>query len=158
MAAWVTDSPNPMTFRETPLRFRFHVAMAGVLGIGGDLTKWPAEELAEAARLVAEYKEVRPLVQRGIAYRLQSADGVSGVHYAAPDDAEHAVLVWRPTLRFGHEPAPLPLPGLRADAVYQDLFWGATYSWRLLRERGLELGLPSGDYASRLIRLRRVSE
>ncbi|GAA2035130.1 alpha-galactosidase [Catenulispora yoronensis] len=156
MVAWVTDSPNPMTFRETPLRFRFHVSMAGVLGIGGDLTEWSAEELAEAAELVAEYKEVRPLVQRGIAYRLQSADGVNGVHYAAQDDAEHAVLVWRTTMRFGHEPAPVRLVGLRDESTYQDLFWGAVYSGRLLRERGLELGLPAGDYASRLIRLRRV--
>jgi alpha-galactosidase len=158
MAAWATDSPNPMTARETPLRFRFHVAMAGALGIGGHLTEWPPEELAEAARLVAEYKEVRPLVQRGIAYRLQSADGVAGVHYAAPDDAEHAVLVWQPTMRFGREPAPMRLLGLREDASYQDLFGGTAYSGRLLRERGLELGLPKGDYGSRLIRLRRLPE
>lgn len=156
MGAWVTDSPNPMTSRETPLRFRFHVAMAGALGIGGNLAEWSQEELEEAARLVAEYKAVRPLVQRGIAYRLQSSDGVAGLHYAAPDDVEHAILVWRPTMRFGHEPAPVRLPGVREDATYQDLFWGATYSGRLLRERGLELGLPAGDYASRLIRLRRL--
>ena len=156
MAAWASDSPNPITLRETPLRFRFHVAMAGALGIGGNLTTWSEEEIAEAAALVAEYKEVRPLVQRGIAYRVQTADGVSGVHYAAPDDSEHAVLVWRPTMRFAHEPAPVRLPGLRAGARYQDLFWGVTYSADVLRERGLEVGLPAGDYASRLIRLRRV--
>ncbi|MFE5711085.1 alpha-galactosidase [Streptomyces sp. NPDC056501] len=29
MAAWVTDSPSTATGRLTPLRFRFHVAMAG---------------------------------------------------------------------------------------------------------------------------------
>jgi alpha-galactosidase len=155
MAAWASDSPSPITFRETPLRFRFHVAMAGALGIGGNLTTWSEEEIAEAAALVAEYKEVRPLVQRGIAHRIETSDGVSGVHYAAPDDSEHAVLVWRPAMRFAHEPAPVPLPALRAGSQYQDLFWGVTYSGDLLRERGLELGLPAGDYASRLIRLRR---
>lgn len=156
MAAWASDSPNPITFRETPLRFRFHVAMAGALGIGGNLTTWSEEEIDEAAALVAEYKEVRPLVQRGVAHRLQTSDGVAGVHYAAPDDSEHAVLVWRPTMRFAREPAPVRLPALRAGSRYQDLFWGVTYSGELLCERGLELGLPSGDYASRLIRLRRV--
>lgn len=156
MVAWVTDSPNPLTSRETPLRFRFHVAMAGALGIGGKLTEWSESELAEAAGLVAEYKEVRPLVQRGIAYRLRSSDDVTGVHYAAPDDSEHAILVWRPAMRFGHEPAPVRLVGLREEATYQDAFSGATYSGRLLRERGLVLELPAGDYASRLIRLRRV--
>ena len=33
-----------------PLRFRFHVAMAGVLGIGGDLTRWSDEELRRGRR------------------------------------------------------------------------------------------------------------
>lgn len=32
MSAWVTDSPNQLTGRVIPLAFRFHVAMAGVLG------------------------------------------------------------------------------------------------------------------------------
>ncbi|GAA1986658.1 alpha-galactosidase [Catenulispora subtropica] len=156
MAAWATDSPNGSTFRETPLRFRFHVAMAGALGLGGDLAEWSEEELDQAAAFVAEYKEIRPLVQRGIAWRLRSADGVSGVHYAAPDDSEHVVLVWRPTMAFGHEPAPVVLPGLRAGSRYVDLFWGAEYSGESLTTRGLPLGLPAGDYASRVIRLRRV--
>ncbi|MFD8637249.1 alpha-galactosidase, partial [Streptomyces sp. NPDC059656] len=56
MAAWVTDSPNGVTGRLTPLRFRFHVAMAGALGLGGDLASWSEEELAEAAGLVDLYK------------------------------------------------------------------------------------------------------
>lgn len=34
MGAWVTDVPNQLTGRTVPLRFRFHVAMAGALGIG----------------------------------------------------------------------------------------------------------------------------
>ena len=40
MSAWVTDSPNFLTGRELPLSFRFHVAMAGALGVGGDLLRW----------------------------------------------------------------------------------------------------------------------
>ena len=55
MMAWVTDSPNFLTGRQLPLSFRFHVAMAGALGIGGDLLKWSEPELAEAADLVAAY-------------------------------------------------------------------------------------------------------
>ncbi|MFF3786927.1 alpha-galactosidase [Streptomyces sp. NPDC001933] len=65
VAARVTDSPNTATGRATPLRFRCHVAMAGALGLGGDLTRWSEEELDEAAALVARYKEIRPLVQHG---------------------------------------------------------------------------------------------
>lgn len=41
MAAWVTDSPNTqLNGRASSLRFRFVSAMAGVLGVGGDLTRW----------------------------------------------------------------------------------------------------------------------
>ncbi|MFJ9609066.1 alpha-galactosidase [Kitasatospora sp. NPDC101176] len=156
MAAWVTDSPNGLTGRATPLRFRFHVAMAGALGLGGDLTRWRPEELAEAARLVAEYKRIRPLVQHGLQHRLTGPDGLTAVHYAAADDSEHAVLVWRPTTRFGHRPAPLRLPALHAAARYRDPETGRVYDGALLRHCGLDPDLPPGDYASRLIRLHRA--
>ncbi|MCC9306565.1 alpha-galactosidase [Kitasatospora sp. RB6PN24] len=156
MAAWVTDSPNAATGRSTPLRFRFHVAMAGALGLGGDLTRWTAEELDEAAALVARYKEIRPLVQRGRQHRLSAPGGVTAVHYAAEDGTEHAVLVCRPATRFGHRAPALPLPALDPAAHYLDLDEGATYSGALLARQGIDPRLPAGDYASSLIRLRRV--
>ncbi|MFE7528463.1 alpha-galactosidase [Kitasatospora sp. NPDC057542] len=155
MAAWITDSPNGATGRATPLRFRAHVAMAGVLGLGGDLTAWTEDELAEAADLVARYKRIRPLVQRGRQYRLSAPDGVTAVHYAAADGTEHAVLVWRPATRFGHQPPALRLPALDAHAHYLDADTGRRYSGAVLRHRGIDLDLPAGDCASRLIHLRR---
>ncbi|MER5635506.1 alpha-galactosidase [Kitasatospora sp. NPDC002227] len=153
MAAWVTDSPNGATGRSTPLRFRFHVAMAGALGLGGDLTRWTEAELKEAAELVARYKEIRPLVQRGEQYRLDGGDGTTAVHYAAADGGEHAVLAWRPATRFGHGPAPLRLPALDLGARYRDRETGEVHSGATLRHRGIDLRLPAGDYASTLIRL-----
>ena len=84
MMAWVTDSPNFLTRRELPLRFRFHVAMAGALGVGGDLLRWTDAELAEAAELIAAYKEIRPVIQRGRLYRLASVQhGPSGAFGAS---------------------------------------------------------------------------
>ncbi|MFJ9575486.1 alpha-galactosidase [Streptomyces sp. NPDC101191] len=156
MAAWVTDSPNPATGRSTPLRFRFHVAMAGALGLGGDLTRWSEDELAEAAELVARYKEIRPLVQRGVQHRVAPSGPVTAVHYAAPDDSEHVLLVRRPTTRFGHHPAPVRLPALDPGARYVDLDLKREYSGAVLIGRGIDPRLPAGDYASSLIRLRRV--
>lgn len=156
MAAWVTDSPNVATGRATPLRFRFHVAMAGALGLGGDLTRWTEEELGEAAALVARYKEIRPLVQHGRAYRLTGPGGVTAVHYAAPDGAAHALLAWRPATRFGHRAAPLRLPALDDGARYRDPDTGQTHSGAALRRHGIDLRLPAGDYASRLVRLARL--
>ncbi|MET7966342.1 hypothetical protein [Micromonospora sp. NPDC005305] len=47
----MTDVPNFLTGRTLPLRFRFHVAMAGVLAIGGNLPastsgdpRWSSDE------------------------------------------------------------------------------------------------------------------
>ncbi|MCX5394892.1 alpha-galactosidase [Streptomyces sp. NBC_00094] len=156
MAAWVTDSPNTTTGRRTPLRFRFHVAMAGALGLGGDLTSWSEEELAEATELVARYKEIRPLVQRGHQHRVTPPGPVTAVHYAAPDDSEHALLVWRPTTRFGHGPDPVRLPALDPEALYLDPELNRVHSGAVLVRKGIDPRLPDGDYASSLIRLRRV--
>ncbi|MFI0923916.1 alpha-galactosidase [Streptomyces sp. NPDC021012] len=158
MAAWVTDSPHTATGRHTPLRFRFHVAMAGALGLGGDLTSWSEAELAETAELVAAYKAVRPLVQRGHQYRVAPADGpVTAVHYAAPDDSEHVLLTWRPSTRFGHRPDPVRLPALDPGARYLDVEADRIHSGAVLVRHGIDPRLPAGDHASSLIRLRRVA-
>jgi alpha-galactosidase len=156
MAAWVTDSPNPATGRCTPLRFRFHVAMAGALGLGGNLMSWSDEELEEAAELVAQYKRIRPLVQRGHQHRLAPDGPVTAVHYASPDDSEHVLLVWRPTTRFGLRPTPVRLPALDTGARYLDPDLNQVYDGAVLVHRGIAPRLPAGDYASSLIRLRRV--
>ena len=155
MGAWVTDSPNGATARTTPLRFRFHVAMAGVLGIGGDLTAWTGDELKEAAELVAAYKRVRPVVQHGTAHRLRGDGTLSGVQYAHGD--EHVVLAWCPTRPYGHTPAPLRLAALRPEAMYRDLDTGYTYPGAVLLRSGLPLDLPPGDYASVLVHLETVA-
>ena len=154
MAAWVADSPNPATHRVTPLRFRFHSAMAGVLGLGGDLEAWSPAELAEAAELVAQYKEIRPVVQHGRQYRLTGADGLTGVQYVSDDGADHVVLAWRPVSRYGHVPDRLRLPGVTDSASYVDVASGVEHLGSTLRRWGIDPGLPTGDYASALIRLR----
>ncbi|MEU7875225.1 alpha-galactosidase [Dactylosporangium sp. NPDC049140] len=155
MGAWVTDSPNPATARRTPLRFRFHVAMAGALGIGGDLTAWTADELKEAAELVAAYKEARTVIQHGTPFRLRGDGTLTAVEYR--HENEHVVLAWCPSRRFGHQPAPLHLAAVQADAVYRNRDTGATHPGALLLYSGLPLDLPPGDHASALVRLQRLS-
>ena len=65
MVNWVTDVPNQQTGREAPLEFRFHVAMQGVLGVGGDILHWTADELSRPACTSRRYKQIRPIVQHG---------------------------------------------------------------------------------------------
>ncbi|MEU4215630.1 alpha-galactosidase [Actinoplanes sp. NPDC026623] len=119
MGAWVTDTPNPNTDRDMPLRYRFHVAMAGVLGIGADVGRWTAEELAEARSLVDAYKQVRPTVQQGRQYRLGGAPGAerSAVQYVL--GAEVVVLVHNPLGNAKSGPRRLRLAGLDPDATYE---------------------------------------
>ena len=154
MAAWVTDSPNAMLNRRaSSLRFRFVSAMAGVLGVGGDLTRWTAEELAEAGEWVALYKEIRPVVQQGDLYRLRPPEGgASAVQYVLGD--ETVVLAWLQAQRYG-EPAPaLRLRGLDPTAEYECPETGEVYRGAVLLHHGLRVGLR-GDLDAVVVRLKR---
>ncbi|GGW99616.1 alpha-galactosidase [Streptomyces chartreusis] len=155
MAAWVTDSPNAMlNHRASSLRFRFVSAMAGVLGVGGDLARWTEEELAEAGEWVTLYKEIRPLVQRGDLYRLRPPrGGLSAVQYVL--GGETVVLAWLQAQSYG-EPLPaLRLRGLDPTAAYQCLETGEIHRGAVLVHHGLRAGLK-GDLDAAVIRLRRI--
>lgn len=158
MAAWVTDSPNPFTGRRASLDFRFHVAMAGVLGVGADLTSLSETELDRAAELVADYKEIRPLVQHGHLHRLRPpAPELHALQYLAADGAGSAVLAYRAEQRFGRTDPPVVLRGLDPGARYRDTRTGTVHHGAVLLTRGLPLRLPAGDRASALVHLRRES-
>ncbi|PWJ03840.1 alpha-galactosidase [Streptomyces sp. NWU49] len=155
MAAWVTDSPNTMlNGRTSSLRLRFVSAMAGVLGIGGDLMRWSEEERAEAREWVALYKEIRPVVQRGDLYRLRAPEGgLSAVQYVLGD--ETVVLACLQAQHYG-EPVPaLRLRGLDASSVYACRETGEEHRGAVLLHHGLRTGLR-GDLDAAVFRLRRL--
>jgi alpha-galactosidase len=155
MAAWVTDSPNTqLNGRVSSLRFRFVSAMAGVLGIGGDLTEWSETELAEARQWVELYKEIRPVVQQGDLYRLRPPEGgLSAVQYVRGE--ESVVLAWLQAQRHG-EPVPaLRLRGLDPTASYECRETGEVHRGAVLLHHGLRTGLR-GDLDASVIRLRRI--
>lgn len=155
MAAWVTDSPNTqLNDRVSSLRFRFVSAMAGVLGVGGDLSEWTEEELAEARRWVDLYKEIRPLVQHGDLHRLRPPrGGLSAVQYVRGD--ETVVLALLQSQHYG-EPLPaLRLRGLDPTASYECLETGEVHRGAVLLHHGLRTGLR-GDLDATVIRLRRI--
>jgi alpha-galactosidase len=155
MAAWVTDSPNTqLNNRVSSLRFRFVSAMAGVLGVGGDLSEWTEEELAEARQWVDLYKEIRPLVQHGDLYRLRPpSGGLSAVQYVRGD--ETVVLALLQAQHYG-EPLPaLRLRGLDPTASYECLETGEVHRGGVLLHHGLRTGLR-GDLDATVLRLRRI--
>ncbi|WP_369231432.1 alpha-galactosidase [Streptomyces sp. R21] len=155
MAAWVTDSPNTqLNGRVSTLRFRFVSAMAGVLGVGGDLTEWTEEELDEAREWVELYKEIRPVVQRGDLYRLRPPEGgLSAVQYVHGDEV--VVLAWLQAQRHGEPVAPLRLRGLDPTDAYECRESGEVHRGAVLLHHGLRTGLR-GDLDATVIRLRRM--
>ncbi len=158
MMCWVTDCPNFLTRRILSLRYRFHVAMAGALGIGGDLAVWTPQELEEARDLIAVYKRVRPTIQNGLLYRLRlpRAGGAAASQYVARDGSETVVFVWGHSQQFGETQVPLPLCGLEKDMHYADSLNGAIYSGAYLAQKGLPVNLV-GDFDSRMVHLVRIA-
>ncbi|MCD0443112.1 alpha-galactosidase [Glycomyces sp. A-F 0318] len=150
MGAWVTDSPNPWTRRAVPLEFRFHVAMAGALAVGGDLRVWSEEDLARGAELVADYKRIRPAVQHGRRRPLR-AGAVAGVQYDRGDRT--VVLAWRRSRAFGYRDPLLKLHGLDPGARYRERGTDRLHHGAVLLSHGLDLRLDPGDYASAMIEL-----
>lgn len=158
MMCWVTDSPAYLTRRAIPLRFRFHAAMCGILGVGGDLAAWSEDELTEAEGHVARYKQIRATVQLGALRRLTPPGDpeLTAVSYLAADGAQVAVFAFAPAVRHLRRTALLRLRGLDPEAVYEDAGTGARYSGALLMSFGLRVPL-TGDYASELVVLQRVA-
>jgi alpha-galactosidase len=149
MSAWVTDEQKA----SFSLDFRFHVSMAGALGIGGNLLTWSEEERARAAQHVALYKELRPLVAGGDLYRLLSpGEGpVSALAYVARDKSQAVVFAYRLRAeRFTENPV-LRIAGLDPDALYTLEGEGTSRSGRAWAEAGMVLSLR--DDESTILRL-----
>ena len=139
MTNWVTDVPNQQTGREAPLAFRFHVAMQGVLGVGGDITTWSSEELDLARKLIAEYKRIRSLVQFGRQYWLlpPAAVGPCAVEYVSPAGDEAVVFVYQIRGLRGSGVRRVRLHGLQADRRYRRTVDGAESTGAALMGAGV---------------------
>jgi alpha-galactosidase len=121
MSSWVTDAAGTHDGRERSLDFRFHVAMAGGLGIGADLSQWDDDQLTAAARHVAQYREIRDVVAQGNVHWLSEGPTV-GLQYVGL--TRSVVFLWdtgdssvRGTLPT--RPRRIPLRGLDATKNYR---------------------------------------
>jgi alpha-galactosidase len=151
MACWVTDVPNQQTGRSAPLDFRFHVAMQGVLGLGGDIAAWPPSELARASELIAQYKTIRPMVQHGRQYWLLPplSDGPCAVQYVSSDG--FVLFTYQTRGVVGQSPPRLVLHGLDPARTYRRQSDGLSVSGAVLMTLGLPITFTSGqglDYRS----------
>lgn len=158
MEAWVTDAGQ----NYLSLAFRFHVSMCGSLGVGGHLLRWTEDEHAEAAKWIALYKELRPIIQFGDQYRLRSpqssqaslAGAFSAVQYVSKDRSAGVLFAFRTYLRFPTFLPPLYLRGLEPEAHYQVEGIEGTRSGLAWMCAGLEIELD--DFSSTVRRIQRV--
>jgi len=152
MESWVTDmNPSHM-----PLEFRMHVSMAGSLGIGGHLRHWSEAERADAAKWIAYYKEIRPIIQLGQLYRLRSpqAEPFSAMQYMSQDGAAGVLMVFRTHLAAPVELPPLYLRGLEPTARYEVEGMAGSKSGLAWMNTGLYIHLP--NFQSTVRRITRV--
>jgi len=170
MGSWVTDVPSPLTNRSLPLKFMFHMAMTGAMGIQSNILEWSEQETEYAKEMIRLYKEIRPIIQQGHLYRLCSlrSDHIGAVQYV-DQQSDHAVLfafMWTncacpaPVKNIFRWGAPrfvykLFLQGLTPDKRYSVNGSPALRSGASLMNAGLEVELE-GDGDSTFVRLEAV--
>jgi len=155
MASHVSASPNHLTHRVVPIKFRFDVAMTGRLGMEIQPKDMTDAEKKFSKEAIATYKRIRPVVQLGDLYRLISPydkKGVSSLMYNTPEK-DRAVFFAYKTEHFYNQPVPrFRMAGLDATKMYtlKELniadpdkkplsFEGKTISGKLLMKEGIEL-------------------
>lgn len=157
MRAWVTDIAG--INKPCSLDFRFHIAMQGALGLGGNLEKYSPEELEICRRNVALYKEIRPLVQFGDLYRILDADRdeVLCNQYVSRDKMQAVLFLSARGTRFYKKKMNLRFAGLAPDRAYAFTLDGVAYKkgGAFLMEVGLPVYVRGADY-NQIVRLTAV--
>ena len=153
MASHISATPNHTVYRTTSLKFRIDVAMSGRLGMEIQPKNMTEEEKDLCRKAIAEYKQIRPIVQFGDIYRLLSPydhKGLASLMYVT-EQKDKAVFYWWKTEQFQNEHLPrIKMAGLDPTATYRvhelnriDLqplsCEGKTFTGAFLMNHGLEM-------------------
>ena len=156
--------------RVIPIKFRCDVAMSGRLGIELQPKDMTDEERRQTSTCIADYKQLRPIVQTGNLYRLLSPydrRGVAAIMYTPSGNSSKSggVLFVYKTDNYVDQPLPrLRLAGLDANRTYTlseknvrvgekpCRLDGKQFTGRFLMDVGIEVPLWE-DYASRVFEL-----
>ena len=155
MISWVTQEDwhrmNPS------LEYKFDVSMAGVLGVGYDITKWDEGQKKIASEKIAQYKAIRETVQKGNVYRIVSPYEENRCVLQYVDDSKRNAVI------FAYNMAEYPnnaqenlkrspviqLRGLLPDELYRIDDFRETFSGKYLMEIGITLPLR-GSFKSKI--------
>ena len=158
MISWVTHED---WHRQNPsLEFKFDVAMAGVLGIGYDITKWSESEKELAKKKIAQYKQIRETVNFGDLYHLSSPyeTNRSILQYVNKSGNESVLFIYnlaeyvKSPLLESDMSNYIKLRGLDKDAIYRIDGFDVDYTGKMLMDLGIDLSL-GGAFKSRIIRI-----
>lgn len=170
MAQHVSASPNHQTGRETPLKFRFDVAMSGRLGMEMQPSDMTDAEREFSRKAIADYKKIRPVVQLGDQYRLISPydnKGVASLMYVSPDKRDAVFFAYK-LAHMRNQPIPrFRMAGIDPGKTYRiteltvsdgenpSYLHGKTVTGKYLMEIGFEVPLDR-EYASRVYSLSEI--
>ena len=173
MGSHISAAPNHQTGRVIPIKYRIDVAMSGRLGMEIQPKNMTAEEIALCRNAIAQYKQIRPVVQFGDIYRLISpyeGKNLASMMYCSEDKSQ-AVFYWWKLETFCRELLPrVRMAGLDPERMYtvHELnridrnplpFEGKAFSGRYLMENGLEIPYShkadgyNSDWSSRVLHL-----
>ena len=174
MASHISATPNHTVFRTTALKYRVDVAMSGRLGMEIQPKNMTDDEKELCRKAIAEYKQIRPIVQFGDIYRLVSPydkQGLASLMYVNEQKSK-SVFFWWKTESFQNEHLPrVKMAGLDASKNYKihelnriDLrpmdVEGKVFSGAYLMNHGLEMPYRNepewskkNDWSSRVLLL-----
>ena len=174
MASHISATPNHTVFRTTALKYRVDVAMSGRLGMEIQPKNMTDDEKELCRKAIAEYKQIRPIVQFGDIYRLVSPydkKGLASLMYVNEQKSK-SVFFWWKTESFQNEHLPrVKMAGLDASKNYKihelnriDLrpmdVEGKVFSGAYLMNHGLEMPYRNepewskkNDWSSRVLLL-----
>lgn len=159
MRAWVTDCPNFLSRRIIPMKFRYHSAMMGTLGIGCNILKFSEEEIELSKGLIEEYKNIRHIVQEGDFYRLENNSKNKYKLYQYMNGKEGLVFAFLLQSELGHRGTTIKFRALEKESTYLVKIDKNVIvkTGRYLMNHGLELKLY-GDYDSIIIKISKIEE
>ena len=159
MRSWVTDCPNFLSRRIIPMKFRYHSAMMGTVGIGCNILKFSEEEIELSKGLIEEYKNIRHIVQEGDFYRLENNSKNKYKLYQYMNGKEGLVFAFLPQSELGHRGTTIKFRALEKESTYLVKIDKNVIvkTGRYLMNHGLELKLY-GDYDSIIIKISKIEE
>lgn len=153
MGSHISAVPNRHLARTTSLKYRIDVAMAGRLGMELQPKHMTDKEKDVCRKAIAEYKEIRPVVQFGDLYRLVSPyDGknMASLMYCSEDKTKAVFYWWKLESFFDEHLPKVCMAGLDPSRNYRirELnridneplqYEGKMFSGKFLMETGLEI-------------------